>query len=998
MLSRELREELADTKSKQKQKDLSKRLKIVEQIRSSENDPAWMVLDVVPVIPPDLRPLVLLESGNFATSDLNDLYRRIINRNNRLKKLMDLNAPEVIIRNEKRMLQQAVDALFDNGRCRRPVLGSSNRPLKSITDMIKGKQGRFRENLLGKRVDYSARSVIVVGPELKLWQCGLPKKIALELYQPFIIRKLKEHGLADTIKSAKRMLERRDPEVWDILEQVIRNHPVLLNRAPTLHRMGIQAFEPVLVEGNAIKIHPLVCTGYNADFDGDQMAVHLPLSVEAQAEDARADDVDPQHLQPRQRQPDRVAVAGHRHGRVLPHGRPQGHAVEAARKKIRSLQGLRGGALAFVPATTIRGGSDLHDWIEVRLDRFKDIVEDGKGSAVKAPELIAASSRRIGRLIFNEILPDGMPFYNCALSKKGAARVIDDTYAARASPATIDLLDRMKEVGFRYSTRVAASRSASPTCASPREAEAHQRDQKKVDASSALSTTAPSPTPSAATRCSNSGQQCRKDVTSKLMETLKTDRRDPATGAETSTKDREGMKYLNPVYLFADSGARGNRSARCSSSPACAASWPSRAAKSSRRPSSRTSVKACRCWSTSPRRTAPVRVWPTPRSRPPTRATSPASSATLRRASSSSRTTAARKAGVPKRAIYKGEEVDVPLREADSRPHQRGTRSSIRSPIASSSRKNQIITDAIAREIEALRIDTVQVRSPLTCETARGVCAKLLRHGPLDRQARRRRHGGRHHRRPVDRRTRARSSRCVPSTPAASRSAGQIETQHKATERRRVEIVDCNEVEIDARRARRSSPSRRTANSRLRRQGPRAREVPGPLRRLRSSAQRRTGQEGPGARRVGRHQGADPGREVGHRPVQGSSIEARRSRIGRSAAKAPSASSSSTRARSTRRSRSSTKAAPSSTSTTCPRRPASKSRTASGHRRPDASPASPRKRRSADIVGGLPRVTEIFEARIPKDPAVLAEISGKVELLSDKRKGKMTIRVIASRG
>src|SRR5688572_15813031 len=279
-----LREELNSTRSKQKIKDLSKRLKLIEQIRGSENDAAWMVLDVIPVIPPDLRPLVLLESGNFATSDLNDLYRRIINRNNRLKKLMDLNAPEVIIRNEKRMLQQAVDALFDNGRCRRPVLGSSNRPLKSLTDMIKGKQGRFRENLLGKRVDYSARSVIVVGPELKLHQCGLPKKIALELYQPFIIRTPKEQGLADTIKSAKRMLERRDEEVWDILDECIYQHPVLLNRAPTLHRMGIQAFEPVLIEGNAIRLHPLVCGGFNADFDGDQMAVHLPLSYEAQIE------------------------------------------------------------------------------------------------------------------------------------------------------------------------------------------------------------------------------------------------------------------------------------------------------------------------------------------------------------------------------------------------------------------------------------------------------------------------------------------------------------------------------------------------------------------------------------------------------------------------------------------------------------------------------------------------------------------------------------------
>src|SRR5437867_6691501 len=293
-LSKELRDELSEVSkkekpSRQKQRDLTKRLKVVEALRDSglggpQNKPEWMVLECIPVIPPDLRPLVLLDSGNFATSDLNDLYRRIINRNNRLKKLVDLNAPEVIIRNEKRMLQQSVDALFDNNRCKRPVLGSSNRPLKSLTDMIKGKQGRFRENLLGKRVDYSARSVIVVGPELRLHQCGLPKKIALELFQPFIIRRLKELNHADTIKSDKKMLKRKDEEVWDILEEVIRNHPVLLNRAPTLHRMGIQAFEPVLIEGDAIRIHPLVCKGFNADFDGDQMAVHLPLSIEAQVE------------------------------------------------------------------------------------------------------------------------------------------------------------------------------------------------------------------------------------------------------------------------------------------------------------------------------------------------------------------------------------------------------------------------------------------------------------------------------------------------------------------------------------------------------------------------------------------------------------------------------------------------------------------------------------------------------------------------------------------
>src|SRR5437762_6807525 len=283
-LSDELRKDLVETNSKQKKKDLINRLKIVESIRDSDNRPEWMILDVIPVIPPDLRPLVLLDSGNFATSDLNDLYRRIINRNNRLRKLVDLNAPEVIIRNEKRMLQQSVDALFDNNRCKRPVLGSSNRPLKSLTDMIKGKQGRFRENLLGKRVDYSARSVIVVGPELQLHQCGLPKLMALELFKPFIIHKLVEKGIAETVKRAKKIVERESPEVYEILEEIIRDHPVLLNRAPTLHRLGIQAFEPVLVEGKAIRIHPLVCAAFNADFDGDQMAVHVPLSFEAQLE------------------------------------------------------------------------------------------------------------------------------------------------------------------------------------------------------------------------------------------------------------------------------------------------------------------------------------------------------------------------------------------------------------------------------------------------------------------------------------------------------------------------------------------------------------------------------------------------------------------------------------------------------------------------------------------------------------------------------------------
>jgi len=286
-LSEELHQEMRDANSEVRRKKMAKRLKVINAFKNSGNRPEWMVLEVVPVIPPDLRPLVPLDGGRFATSDLNDLYRRVINRNNRLKRLMELSAPDMIIRNEKRMLQEAVDALFDNGRRGRAITGQNRRPLKSLSDMLKGKTGRFRQNLLGKRVDYSGRSVIVVGPELRLHQCGLPKKMALELFKPFIYNKLEERGYVTTIKSAKKMVEKERPEVWDILDEVIREHPVLLNRAPTLHRLGIQAFEPILIEGKAIQLHPLVCAAYNADFDGDQMAVHVPLSVEAQVE-ARA--------------------------------------------------------------------------------------------------------------------------------------------------------------------------------------------------------------------------------------------------------------------------------------------------------------------------------------------------------------------------------------------------------------------------------------------------------------------------------------------------------------------------------------------------------------------------------------------------------------------------------------------------------------------------------------------------------------------------------------
>ncbi len=326
-----LRADLKDTTSEAKRKKLVKRLKLIEAFSESGAKPEWMILDVVPVIPPELRPLVPLDGGRFATSDLNDLYRRVINRNNRLKRLIELRAPDIIVRNEKRMLQESVDALFDNGRRGRAITGANKRPLKSLSDMLKGKQGRFRQNLLGKRVDYSGRSVIVVGPELKLHQCGLPKKMALELFKPFIYSKLEKYGHATTIKAAKRMVEKERPEVWDILEEVIREHPVMLNRAPTLHRLGIQAFEPVLIEGKAIQLHPLVCTAFNADFDGDQMAVHVPLSLEAQLEARVLMMSHQQHPQPGQRQADHRAEPGHRARALLPEHRDAGVPRAAGR-------------------------------------------------------------------------------------------------------------------------------------------------------------------------------------------------------------------------------------------------------------------------------------------------------------------------------------------------------------------------------------------------------------------------------------------------------------------------------------------------------------------------------------------------------------------------------------------------------------------------------------------------------------------------------------------
>ncbi len=429
-LARELRVEMVETSSEARRKKAAKRLKVVNAFRQSGNHPEEMILEVIPVIPPDLRPLVPLDGGRFATSDLNDLYRRVINRNNRLKRLMELSAPDIIIRNEKRMLQEAVDALFDNGRRGRPLTGPNKRPLKSLSDMLKGKSGRFRQNLLGKRVDYSGRSVIVVGPELRLHQCGLPKYMALELFKPFIYNKLEERGLTTTIKSAKKMVEKERPEVWDILDEVIKEHPVLLNRAPTLHRLGIQAFEPILIEGKAIQLHPLVCMAYNADFDGDQMAVHVPLSVEAQVE-ARSLMMSTNNI---------LSPA---HGKAVI--APTQDVVLGLYNATRERAGAPGEGKVFSSPGEVRvaydqGAVDLQAKITVRLD----------GDRVETT---------VGRILLAEIAPPEIPFsdINQVMKKKELGALIDAAFLKAGNKATVIFADRLKDLGFEYATRAGIS-------------------------------------------------------------------------------------------------------------------------------------------------------------------------------------------------------------------------------------------------------------------------------------------------------------------------------------------------------------------------------------------------------------------------------------------------------------------------------------------------------------------------------------------------------------
>jgi DNA-directed RNA polymerase subunit beta' len=533
-----MREEIPETSSETKMKKLSKRLKLIDGFIQSDNDPKWMILEVLPILPPDLRPLVPLDGGRFATSDLNDLYRRVINRNNRLKRLLELSAPDIIVRNEKRMLQESVDALLDNGRRGRAISGSNKRPLKSLADIIKGKQGRFRQNLLGKRVDYSGRSVIVVGPTLRLHQCGLPKKMALELFKPFILGKLESRGLAPTIKAAKKLVEREEPEVWDVLADVIREHPVLLNRAPTLHRLGIQAFEPVLIEGKAIQLHPLVCSAYNADFDGDQMAVHIPLTLESQLE-ARALMMSTNNiLSPANGEP--IIV-------------PSQDVVLGLYWMTRERVNAQGEGMIFADPTEVqRAFVNKQVHLQARIQcRILEVKFDSEGAPQNTTTLIKTT---VGRVLLWEIVPDGLNFssINQNMVKKSISNIINECYRNVGLKETVIFADQLMYTGFKYSTYSGASIGvndfAIPTKKTKiiNEAEVEVKDiQKQYD--SGLVT---------------QGEKYNKviDIWSRANDLIAKAMMDGISTENVINKEgkKEQQDSFNSVYMYADSGARGS--------------------------------------------------------------------------------------------------------------------------------------------------------------------------------------------------------------------------------------------------------------------------------------------------------------------------------------------------------------------------------------------------------------------------------------------------------
>ena len=972
-VSHQLMQAIIKTNSKQKIKDLTKRLKIINQVKNSSNKAQWMVMEVIPVIPPDLRPLVLLERDNFATSDLNDLYRRIINRNNRLKKLMDLNAPEVIIRNEKRMLQQAVDSLMDNGRCRRSVLGSNNRPLKSLTDMIKGKQGRFRENLLGKRVDYSARSVIVVGPDLKLYQCGLPKKIALELYQPFIIRKLKQHGLADTIKSAKRMIERRDEQVWDILEEVIHQHPVLLNRAPTLHRMGVQAFEPVLVEGNAIMLHPLACRGFNADFDGDQMAVHLPLSVEAQAETyilmmTTANIFSPANGSPMVG-PSQDMVMGNYYLTYL----ETRDTREVEKPKV-----FRDVFEAIMALET--GKIDLHTKIKVRLGNVRIINDSGK---VQTTNIVETT---VGRCIFNDMLPDRMPFYNVTMSQKMLSRVISNCFEFTGSAETIDLLDRIKSLGFKYATLAGLSFGITDLKIPPRKAEIIGETEERVSKIRKNYNEGVLTEGERYNQVIDAWTNARVEVTNEMMQGFK----------ESVMAD--GTPYLNPIYLMSDSGARGSvdQIQQLAGMRALMAKPSGEIIETPIKSNFREGLSVLEYFSS-------------------TRGARKGLADTALKTANSGYLT--RKLidvaqnlivierdcqtlqGITKGTISKGEQIDIPLSQLII---GRTARDNIRNPITDEMivHENEVITPEAAAKIEALGLDAIRVRSSLTCDSPFGVCAKcygwdmstgrLVEDGasvgiiaaqsigePGTQLTLRTFHtGGVAERAILEREQKATHSGKIQYRDINAVEIGLEEGKIITVALKRngeIAIIDAKDRELDRFKVPYGATVLVNDGRKVKvgtslfkwdpHRTPILAEVAGLIRFVDvivgetiGIEEERKGQAGKPV--VIEHKGdkhpqiiiEDPDGKIldVHYLPAGARIEVvegQQVQAGQLLAHQP--------------------------------------RATGG---------------TQDITGGLPRVTEVFEARKPKDPAAMAEISGRVELRSDKRKGKMTITIRSESG
>ena len=533
-----LREEIPQTNSETKIKKLSKRLKLMEAFHASGNKPEWMIFTVLPVLPPDLRPLVPLDGGRFATSDLNDLYRRVINRNNRLKRLLDLSAPDIIVRNEKRMLQESVDALLDNGRRGRAITGSNKRPLKSLADMIKGKQGRFRQNLLGKRVDYSGRSVIVVGPALRLHQCGLPKKMALELFKPFIFGKLEERGLASTIKAAKKMVERELPEVWDVLADVIREHPVLLNRAPTLHRLGIQAFEPVLIEGKAIQLHPLVCAAYNADFDGDQMAVHVPLTLEAQLE-ARALMMSTNNiLSPANGEP--IIV-------------PSQDVVLGLYYMTREAVNRKGEGRVFADLQEVdrvyhSGNADLHAKIKVRI---REVIKDNEGNSTESVRIVDTT---VGRALLFQLVPDGLSYdlVNQPMKKKAISTLINQCYRVVGLKETVIFADQLMYAGFAYSTISGVSIGVNDFVIPEEKSRIIERATAEVKEIEQQYSNGLVTQGEKYNKVIDLWSRANDEISKAMMANL----------SEESVTDREGNEVMqesfNSMFMMADSGARGS--------------------------------------------------------------------------------------------------------------------------------------------------------------------------------------------------------------------------------------------------------------------------------------------------------------------------------------------------------------------------------------------------------------------------------------------------------